>query len=165
MLAVAHLSSITPALPIAFTLFPRALLADISSLPWVAIVAVGGGMLIAIVVIVGGLIIAHHRQRQWHETARLALEKGQPLPQSLDDSDSHKVQGRPEGPGRDLRAGLICIGTGAGLFLFFDALLGRWMAYVGAIPGFIGIALVLYAILDLAFGRKNASTSDRPPQS
>lgn len=41
-------------------------------------------MLLTIVIIVGGLILAYHRQRQWHETARLALEKGQPLPAAQD---------------------------------------------------------------------------------
>ena len=135
------------------------LLADISNLPWVAIIALGGGMLLTIVVIVGGLIIAYHRQKQWHETARLALEKGQPLPAAQDTAP--QAQPRTDGPSRDLRTGLILLATGAGLFVFFDALLGRWMAYVGAIPGFIGVALVLFAVLSHLFNRKDAPPTDR----
>lgn len=165
MPGISTLPASGPALPVAFSLWPEALFADISTLPWVAIIAVGGGILLTIVVIVGGLIIAHHRQKLWHDTARLALEKGQPLPPQVDAAPAQKDDGPVAGPGRDLRAGLICLGTGAGLFLFFDALLGRWMAYVGAIPGFIGIALILYAVLVMAFSRKEQSSSDRPPQS
>ena len=134
------------------------LLADISNLPWVAIIAVGGGMLLTIVIIVGGLILAYHRQRQWHETARLALEKGQPLPAAQDAAP--QAQPRTDGPSRDLRTGLILLATGAGLFVFVDALLGRWMAYVGAIPGFIGVALVLFALLSLLFNRKDTPPTD-----
>ena len=139
------------------------LIADISTLPWVAIIAVGGGILLTIVVIVGGLIIAHHRQRLWHETARLALEKGQPLPTEARETPSGPPAER--GSGADLRAGLICIGVGVGLFLFFDALMGRGMAYVGAIPGFIGVALVLYAVLSSSVAPKSNPPAERPPQS
>ena len=116
-------------------------------------------MLLTIVIIVGGLIIAYHRQKQWHETARLALEKGQPLPAAQDAAP--QAQPRTDGPSRDLRTGLILLATGAGLFVFFDALLGRWMAYVGAIPGFIGVALVLFAVLSHLFNRKDAPPTDR----
>lgn len=140
-------------------------IADISTLPWVAIIAVGGGILLTIVVIVGGLIIAHHRQRLWHETARLALEKGQPLPTEVKDADSAPSADRDRGAGADLRAGLVCIGVGVGLFLFFDALMGRGMAYVGAIPGFIGVALVLYALLSSSVAPKSNPPAERPPQS
>jgi heme A synthase len=139
---------------------PTPLLADISNLPWVAIIAVAGSMLLTIVIIIGGLIIAHHRQKLWHDTARLALEKGQPLPAAPD----LPAQPRPRAdePSRDLRAGLILLATGAGLFVFFDALLGRWMAYVGAIPGFIGVALMLHAILSLLLKGKGTPPTDQP---
>ena len=87
------------------------------------------------------------------------MEKGQPLPASQDEAPPS--QPRTDGPSRDLRAGLILIATGAGLFVFFDAMLGRWMAYVGAIPGFIGVALVLYATLCLLLKRKDTPPADR----
>ncbi len=136
------------------------IIADISNMPWVAIIAVSGSLLLTIVVIVGGLLFANRRQQLWHETARLALEKGQPLPAMTDE-----VKASPRSAGdsstRDLRAGLICLGVGAGLFLFFDAFLGRGMAYVGAIPGFIGLALVLTAFLSRLFKDKTPPPADR----
>jgi hypothetical protein len=144
------------------SVFPH-FIADLTTLPWVAIIAVGGSLLLTIVVIIGGLIIAHHRQQLWHETARLALEKGQPLPTEV--KETHATPPADRGPGADLRAGLICIGVGVGLFLFFDALIGRGMAYVGAIPGFIGVALVLYAILSRSIAPKSNPPAGRPPQS
>ena len=141
---------------------PPLLLASLESLPWVAIIAVGASMLMTIIAVVGGLIIAYHRQKQWHETARLALEKGQPLPAMLDEVPQSQPRQRTGGPGRDLRAGLILIATGAGLFVFFDALIGRGMAYLGAIPGFIGIALVLYVALTQLFRGNDTPPADRP---
>jgi len=139
--------------------------AALNDLPWVALAAIAGSFVLAIIIVVGGLIFAHRRQALWHETARIALEKGQPLPPLPNERDEPQQPGPAPGPARDLRTGLICIGAGVGLFLFFDALLGRWMAYVGAIPGFVGLALLLFAILSLAFNRSEKSPSDRPPQS
>lgn len=124
-------------------------LASLESLPWIAIIAVGGGMLIAIVGIVGGLIIAHHRQKQWHETARLALEKGQPLPAQLDEAPQSQPRQRTDGPRRDLRTGLVLIAVGAGLYFFLGTLVGPALGRVGAIPGFIGVALVFFHLLNV----------------
>ena len=61
-----------------------------------------------------------------------------------------------------MRAGLILIAVGGGLYLFLNALVGRALGLVGAIPGFIGVALLLYATLSLLFNRKDAPPADRP---
>jgi Flp pilus assembly protein TadB len=135
------------------------LVADISNLPWVAIIAVGGGILLTIVVIVGGLLFANRRQQLWHETARLALEKGQPLPAALDESAEDR---QPDKPGNDIRAGLILVATGVGLFLFLGAIVGRGLAYVGTIPGLIGVALLLYGLLSASSKRNDPPPSSRP---
>ena len=45
--------------------------------------------MIAIIAIIGGFISAYRRQKLWHETARIALERGQPLP-PLSDEDKPK---------------------------------------------------------------------------
>ncbi len=140
---------------------PTPFLASLESLPWVAIIAVGASMLLAVVGTVGGMIIAYHRQKQWHETARLALEKGQPLPAPQDVTPQSQPRQRTEGPGRDLRAGLILISVGAGLYLFLSALVGQALGYVGAIPGFIGIALLLYGLLSALFKRNDTPPADR----
>lgn len=139
------------------------LLADISSLPWVALVSIGGGMLIALVVIVGGLIIAHRRQAMWHETARLALEKGQPLPRPPEDeTPALPGERRVRESRNDIRSGLILIAVGAGLYIFLSGFITRGLGLVGAIPGFIGVALLLSGVVTAASKEpKNLPPSDR----
>ena len=84
-------------------------------------------------------------RRLRHETIRLAIEKGQPLPPELLDPVDRRD---PEL--RDLRRGLVLlgIGVGMGLFLGFSSVTGQrgdWA--VGFIPGFMGLAyLASYAV-------------------
>ena len=56
------------------------LIAEISGAQWIAIAAILGGLTFTILLIVFGLKFVQRRQELWHETARVALEKGQPLP-------------------------------------------------------------------------------------
>lgn len=136
------------------------LLAEISGGHLVAIAAILGGLTFTILLIFFGLKFVQRRQELWHETARVALEKGQALPPLPRDMQPAKDE--PEN--NDIRAGLVMIATGAGLYLFFISLFGGWMKWVGAIPGFIGVALLLYGIFQAAFGRKRPP-ADRPPHS
>jgi uncharacterized membrane protein HdeD (DUF308 family) len=107
------------------------------------------GIVIGIIAVLGGIPIAiaalyfrHQQQKLWHETARLALEKGQPLPpQSAEDSDRQSST-------HDFRSGLILMAVGAGLYFF----LGRGIAFI---VGFTGAALVFYAIVIAILKRKN----------
>jgi hypothetical protein len=131
------------------------LLADISSIPWVAIVAIAGGLLIGPIVIFIVFNSIHRRHQLWHETARVALEKGQPLPPMP--ADVAPPPSLPPKPANDIRSGLVLIAVGAGLYLFLGSLVSQSMGYVGAIPGFIGIALLLFGL----FNRN--SISDQPP--
>lgn len=121
-------------------------------------------MLIGVVIVLGGLYFQNRRRQMWHETARIALEKGQPLPPLVDDvvASPHPRTDRDE-IRNDLRNGLVCIATGAGLFLFLGTMFGRGLGYVGAIPGFIGIALLLNAAISGLFRKSNRSTP--PDQS
>jgi Domain of unknown function (DUF6249) len=132
------------------------LLAEISGGHLVAIAAILGGLTFTILLIFFGLKFVQRRQELWHETARTALEKGQPLPPMPADMrhDPHPEQNN------DLRAGLILVATGAGLYLFFVTFLHP-IRYVAAIPGFIGVAILLYALLHALFGRKD-KPADRP---
>jgi hypothetical protein len=127
---------------------------------WIAILAIAGGIVIAVVAIVGGLITANRRQAMWHETARVALEKGQPMPKSPDDEAEAEAERKSEGS--DIRSGLILIAVGGGLYLFMNAIGGSKIGYVGAIPGFIGVALLLFGLLSLTFKRKDPPPADRP---
>ena len=138
------------------------LLAEISGAQWIAIAAILGGLTFTILLILFGLKFVQRRQELWHETARVALEKGQPLPPLPRDMQHEKD---PEDD-NDIRTGLIMIATGAGLYLFFLSLFAGadWMAYIGAIPGFIGAALLLYGLFSAFFGKKTPP-ADRPPHS
>jgi len=126
---------------------------------WIAVIGIAGGIVITVVAIVGGLITANRRQAMWHETARVALEKGQPMPKSPD--DEAEVEAEKNSEGGDIRAGLILIAVGGGLYLFLSNIGGGKVGYVGAIPGFIGVALLLFGLLSLAFKRKDPPPSNR----
>ena len=108
------------------------------------------GIVLAGVIVVTALYFQHQRQKLWHETARVALEKGQPLPPG--GPDGHDSLGQPRrADGRhDLRAGLILLGVGAGLFMFFP----RQANFIGAIPAFVGVALLIYAAIAAIAGRR-----------
>lgn len=126
---------------------------------WIAVIAIAGGIVIAVVAIVGGLITANRRQAMWHETARVALEKGQPMPKSPDDEAEEREEKNSEGG--DIRAGLILIAVGGGLYLFLSSIGGSKIGYVGAIPGFIGVALLVFGMITLGYKRKDPPPSDR----
>jgi hypothetical protein len=102
------------------------------------------------------------RHEMWHQTARVALEKGQPLPPMP--ADVAAPPASAVRPPNDIRTGLVLIAAGAALWLFLGSLLGRAMGFIGAIPCFIGIALLLYGLLSAAF-RRNPPPADRPPLS
>lgn len=113
------------------------------------------GILIGFTAIVACVIIAisafyfeHQRKKLWHETARIALEKGQPLPPRREEDEPRDSS---RNLANDLRAGLVLMGVGGGLYF----ILGRGIA---AVVGFIGLALVLYALIAPLRAKRN------PPQ-
>ena len=142
--------------PLPMPLLP---LAEISGAQWIAIAAILGGLTFTILLIFFGLKFVQRRQELWHETARVALEKGQPLPPLPRDMQPEKHSDE----NNDLRAGLVLIATGAGLYLFFAAFIPP-LRFIAAIPGFIGAALLLYGLGKAFAGRKD-QPADRPPQS
>lgn len=133
------------------TLFVAAL----DNVPWIAFVSVLGGMLIAIIAIIGGFISAYRRQKLWHETARVALERGQPLPPL---SDEDKPKSPRQSAGNDIRTGLILIAVGCGLYLFMGNFIGDKIGYVGAIPGLMGVAFLLFGVVSLLNPNKTPPT-------
>jgi hypothetical protein len=135
-------------------------LAEISGAQWVAIAAILGGLTFTILLIIFGLKFVQRREELWHETARIALDKGQPLPPLPSDMRDNEVPNR----NNDLRAGLIMVATGAGLYLFFATFLPG-LRYVATIPGFIGIGLLFFAGIDALTAPKDQPPADRPPLS
>ena len=119
------------------------------------IILVLGLTIILPITIVGMALYFKHRQRQmWHETVRLALEKGQPIPtQAAPEFIRERApHGGMEMNHHDLRGGLVLMAVGLGLYWFIGP--------VGYIPGFIGVALVVYALINRLFPEKK---SDQPP--
>jgi small-conductance mechanosensitive channel len=124
------------------------------------------GLAAAIIFAGLGMFFHHRRQALWHETARVALEKGQPLPPLQDQEKSPSWETTPSrGDNKnDFRSGLVLVAVGAGLYLFLSAFLGRAFGLVGAIPGFVGVALLLYGLLNVFFGSKDKPAADRQSQ-
>ncbi|HVW20263.1 MAG TPA: DUF6249 domain-containing protein [Opitutaceae bacterium] len=119
---------------------------------------------IPIIAIVGHFYTRHRREKLWHETARLALEKGQPIPAGPE-PERQGGGGAPAGAafaapaqgaggerwGRqrherkresDLRGGLVLLGLGTALYLA-----NRSMALPGFVLIGIGAALVVSYLL------------------
>jgi hypothetical protein len=138
-------------LPFAAFLEGRTLIAII--IPVVAI-ALGG------VIAVCGMYFHHQQKKMLHDTARLALERGQPIPpelvSELSDTAHHSSAQRTH-PRNDIRSGVILIAVGVGLYLFFETMSLHNLRFVGAIPGFIGVALLLLGIFDSLFARKKSA--------
>jgi hypothetical protein len=107
-----------------------------------------------------GMYFHNRRTEQWHQTARLALEKGQPLPTPpAADAESRNP---PRQAGDDVRSGLILIAVGIGLYVFLAHFISPGLGAVGAIPGFIGVAFLLYGGACLFFGRNRPHDPTSP---
>ncbi len=79
------------------------------------------------------LYYKHRKQRLTHETIARLAEKGLPVPPELLRPPGQSYAG--------LRGGLMLIGLGIALAIFFQQVHGPWS--IGLIPGMIGLALVL----------------------
>ena len=119
------------------------------------------GIILAGVITVSGMYFHNRRREMWHETARIALEKGQPLPPLGPDRDDDEETAKDPGTHHDVRGGMVLIAVGAGLWLMLGAM-SNTLRYIGAIPGFIGVALLLYALLATIFGRKDRQPPHDP---
>jgi len=119
----------------------------------IPLLAIAGGILIVFL----SMYFAHERRRLWHDTVRLALEKGQPLPPALQKSDPGR---RRCDPRHDLRTGIILLAISFGLYFGLRGT-GHGPQLIGAyITGGIGVALLLNALLGFLFPRKNPSSDE-----
>jgi hypothetical protein len=106
------------------------------------------------------LIRSHYRQRRiqlWHETARLALEKGQPLPPRF--GPGVRTNLARWGAWRDLRRGLILLAIGGGLFLARPDGARAWVAVLGC----VGTAYLLLGVISLLRTDKAPASDFRDP--
>ncbi|MBC7369411.1 MAG: hypothetical protein H7343_21805 [Undibacterium sp.] len=109
------------------------------------------------------LYFGNQRRRQWHETARIALEKGQPIPAMPMQGGRVRAEERMGGPRNDIRAGLVLIAVGFGLYFGFTTGELRGVPLIAAyVPGFVGVALLVNGIITALGSPKNeAEPSDQ----
>jgi hypothetical protein len=82
------------------------------------------------------------REKLWHETARAAIDKGQPLPPAAANWSGYGRWGRCGGAwvwGR----GLIWIAFGVGLYLVDKGGIGKW----APLPFCIGVAMLVVGLI------------------
>ncbi len=110
-----------------------------------------GGMAFVTAIVFIDMLGKAQKEKLRHETVRQALEKGQPLPPGL--LESEPVQRARD----DRRAGLIAIAVGVALFVIFSALrtagVPDGIKWIGLIPGLVGMALLVNWALE--GGKKN----------
>jgi hypothetical protein len=138
------------------------------------------GMLIPITLFFVGLAITvaslyfkNQSRRMWHETARIALEKGQPIPAAPSDlqevstskTASAQIASRQSSGRGDIKAGLILLAVSAGLYFGFKDLNGDFHSmptFVIYVPGFIGVALLINALITFLTTKKAPETPSIP---
>ena len=111
------------------------------------------------------MISRHQRDKMWHETARLALEKGQPVPSRW---ELPHMGGRFRGAGPwgcwgpwwEIRRGFILIAVSIGLYFTLNERVHGWLA----IPACIGAVYLLFGVFSLLRGdNKNPPDHRDPP--
>ncbi len=105
------------------------------------------------VLIVGLINYFRSRDRaELQKTLRMSIEKGQPLPSEFIESMQRAVP-KAKNPMNDVRGGLVLLAVAGGLmvmdYMTHDYLLGH-LSGVAAIPGFIGIALIVMGFIGMA---------------
>ncbi|HEX2853198.1 MAG TPA: DUF6249 domain-containing protein [Opitutaceae bacterium] len=144
-----------PVFPVSFAVIP----------PYVVVYSA----ILLLILVVGVFLICalyfeNRRREMWHQTARFALEKGQPLPAL--GADDRPGKSRPSHEKEnDFRTGLIMIATGTGIFFAFREFLGHGLAFLGFIPGLIGVALFINGIIVAILRDKKTHDDDRRPSS
>lgn len=99
-----------------------------------------------------------------HKERLASLERGiepPPFPKELVDDAADCTPSRP--PTTGLKAGLVLIAVGAGLWLFLpQSGRGPFHSSVGAIPGAIGVAYLVYYVIEGRKHRPGRPVSSRP---
>ena len=107
----------------------------------VLIVALTFSALVAVPILIGSLIYRNSQKRREADLIRLAIEKGQPVPE---------FPAVPVSRFGTLKAGLVWIAVGIGLILWvlFEEIFDWTGVAIGFIPLFIGIALVIGWVIE-----------------
>ena len=120
--------------------------------------------LVGLLIVTAVLYFRNQQRKLWHETARIALEKGQPIPAiptALEADAMFKPAPKAHNNGHgDVRAGLILLAISAGLYFGRE---GIHIPMAGVyIPGFIGLAILLNALISYLITKKNLPEKPLP---
>ena len=110
------------------------------------------GFFLTIIVVIAILSTNGRRKSEDRQkTLRMAIERSDNLsPEVMDALQS--MQKKPKTPMNDVRAGLILIAVAAGLIIwqYLDhGEIGGGLAGIAAVPGMIGVALLILGIIGL----------------
>jgi hypothetical protein len=101
------------------------------------------------VIVIGILYFKNQREKMWNETARLAIEKGQPIPERpvnkfaiAPDNEAAYLRTQVR---REVKIGLISLAAGIAISVHITMNQGWAIGSAGAIPGLIGLAFLLNA--------------------
>ncbi len=133
------------------------------------VIAVVGAYCIPIFIVGLSFIFRYRRRKLMHETLRLLIEKGQPIPPGLlnEPWQSEAWKGYQPARRNDLRRGLIWAAIGLALLLG-DASLGGLpgtgfhVSRIGLIPLFIGVAFIICWMVEGRGRNSNGPTNSNP---
>ncbi|HEY1765545.1 MAG TPA: DUF6249 domain-containing protein [Opitutaceae bacterium] len=130
-------------------------------LPPITAITLGLAALVAIIV----LHFQNKERARWHETARLAIEKGQSIPLPDPGSQADTRLNRHRKRMGLVIAGLVNLGIGIGLYFGISAIPGAEQGRIFVlIPAFIGAAFLIGVVIDAIFSPRNLDTSDDRPK-
>ncbi len=125
-------------------------------------------VIFAFVLVLLGILLyfRNQRDRMWHETARIALEKGQPVPNRWGFQMGTGVAGRRGfghfgywGPWWEIRRGLVLLAVSGGVYLSMGSRSHGWIA----IPACIGAVYLVLGLISLLRGVPNERDDHRDP--
>jgi hypothetical protein len=121
-------------------------------------------MIFALLVIGIGSYFRSKEDQRRHETARLALEKGQPIPGFAESwLRSESCNGGQKSWIGLMVGGMINVAVGIGLYFMLCSIPGAYVArFCAFIPGLIGVALLACALI-VALSSRNKSDAGGPP--
>lgn len=125
-------------------------IAEIDPARWIVIVLPLAGLAFSAIGLIGALVYADRNRRRRHETIRLALEKGQPVPpEVLDENQTGSPSSARRKAGRDdRRAGIVLLGIAAGMFVAFAGVGAGGAKWLAALPAFLGLALLINRFIE-----------------
>jgi hypothetical protein len=168
--------------PATLTIEPSSHMEILHALPLlIPIFGIVFGCAIPIIIVCAVLYFKHRKEALWHETARIALEKGQPVPmhpdsnldavppaQSANAAEWASLR-RQQRRWKDVRIGLILTGLGLAFFFASHNRHADFMGDDGMIPSYIllgiGAAMLLSAIIGFLFAGKRTPPTNPNTQA